>query len=250
MSPENLFLSPEEEAKFREQTIEAGHEEAHGPKPAGYSDIKHRLEDSEFSTRKFKVLDLGGGIGAYAEQLEKLFPNKVEVFTTGLSKRNIRESRNDTKWKKEQGLEFLDSNYPDRYLKWRSILELNKTDKNGEPLEEFDCIVNTMGELQYGPRNYLAYEKYIQAITAKMLPGGVSFLTPAVPIGADQEVALEYLSRIVEDDPRIRIYFREYDSYSTLIIEKASNEGKFELLKGDMEADGSLLKKISVAEEV
>src|SRR3989339_1085691 len=101
--------------------------------------IRQRLSEKEFQNRKFRVLDMGGGAGLYADQLRTEFGDRIKVFTTGLRKKiakNYRRNRNLKNLSKDD-------------LKWRSILELKHQDEQGHPTEEFDLIVNTWGEFPY-----------------------------------------------------------------------------------------------------
>ena len=42
---------------------------------------------------KVRVLDIGGGVGIYAEQLRKTFGDSIDVITTGLRKQPVRQFR-------------------------------------------------------------------------------------------------------------------------------------------------------------
>jgi len=108
--------------------------------------IENRLADSQFKERKFRILDLGGGGGVYADQLKEVFGDKIEVFTTGLAKQPARDLRRE---RFEGGL-VESSKLPHNYLKWRSIMELSHEDDDGRPKKEFDLIINTWGEFPYG----------------------------------------------------------------------------------------------------
>ncbi|EKD43116.1 MAG: hypothetical protein ACD_72C00449G0001 [uncultured bacterium] len=97
--------------------------------------------------RKVKILDVGGGSARFAQQIRDAFGDKVEVFTTGLSKGAAKLERK-TKLHKND-------------LKWRSVLQL--TD-----FPEFDLIVDTFGE--YGNINDQLV--YLSAVSSKLIAGG------------------------------------------------------------------------------
>jgi len=140
--------------------------------------IKSRLQESEFEQRKFKVLDMGGGAGVYADQIKKMCGDRVRVFTTGLRKKIARHYRQD------RGLGKL----PKESLKWRSILELNHEDKEGRPEEEFDLIINTWGEIPYLVEGGLGtvmeedisrrLESFLGMTLAKLRPNGLASIYP------------------------------------------------------------------------
>lgn len=138
---------------------------------------KELNDDEQFKRRKFKILDMGGGIGAFADQIRDNFGDRVKVFTTGLVKNPVREVR---KKRPFYTAPELKDDFPSNYLKWRSILELNKIDESGEPLEEFDLIINTYGEIPYGQKGDERWlEIYIEAIIKKLRPGGIASIAPA-----------------------------------------------------------------------
>ncbi|MFA6547596.1 MAG: hypothetical protein WCT11_01475 [Candidatus Magasanikbacteria bacterium] len=142
------------------RSIESSHQE---------SFIKRVAELLE-TKKKVKILDIGGGAGLYAQQLRDTFGDKVDVFTTGIRKRNAKLVRQEV----GQKLHKQD-------LKWRSVLQLSD-------YPEFDLIIDTFGESMYGMRNVNEngeydtglrikdQEKYFSAVAKKLLPGGYASL--------------------------------------------------------------------------
>ncbi len=125
---------------------------------------KRTSEDKPF--QRVKILDVGGGAGFYAEQLRNKFGDKVEVFTTGLSKKAAQEAR-----RRESSLieitgsthieEPLSQKLHPNDLKWRSILQLRD-------YPEFDLIIDTFGEYNYSVKNETDSKKYLQAVASKL----------------------------------------------------------------------------------
>lgn len=129
--------------------------------------IEDQLKDRDTKYGKFKVLDLGGGAGLFAEQLRQKFGNKIDVFTTGLRKKPAKElRRNDKQIHELQGLKFGKKiNVQD--LKWRSIEQLTN-------YPEFDLIIDTWGEALYTETDF---KKYLMAVIAKLQPNGLASIT-------------------------------------------------------------------------
>lgn len=118
--------------------------------------IPSLLEKKDSPDRKLRILDVGGGAGLYAKQIREKFPDKVKVYTTGLSKKTAKEQNPDLHRKND--------------LRWRSIRELSD-------FEEFDLILDTYGEAHYGTNKKLydispETEKYIDTVIKKLRPGG------------------------------------------------------------------------------
>lgn len=117
---------------------------------------------------KVKILDVGAGVGFFTEQIRKKFPDEVEVFSTGLSKKSARDYR-----KSEKNVNFAKNLHP-QDLKWRTILELSD-------FEEFDLIIDTFGEqanLIYKKDAVKSFEKYLRAVLAKLKKGGWASIYP------------------------------------------------------------------------
>ena len=130
---------------------------------------------------KVKILDLGGGVGDFANQIRQKFGDRVKVFTTGLKKKTAKE------FKKER---FKESHrnpngkvlnslpiglHPDD-LKWRSILELSD-------YPEFDLIIDTFGEHRYSiptsdSYRYFLVIDYLKSIAKKLNEKGQAYITP------------------------------------------------------------------------
>lgn len=119
---------------------------------------------------RVKILDVGGGSAAFADQIRKVFGDFVKVYSTGLSKKTAREFR-----KEINGTEHANLHHDD--LKWRSVLELSD-------FEEFDLIVDTYGEFYYTndatQYSFAAQFRYISTIVSKLRPGGQAFVTPYI----------------------------------------------------------------------
>jgi len=156
--------------------------------------VGDRLKEKEFSERKFRILDIGSGPGVYADQLREKFGDRIKIFTTGLSKRNARKYRHGEGIK--DGL-ITSPRLPNNYLKWHSILELNHEDERGVPTEEFDLILNTVGEIPHGIRSgnqdkEIEYARaYLGMIIAKLRPGGLASIFPASPLVLETADALD-----------------------------------------------------------
>lgn len=105
------------------------------------------------------ILDVGGGIGLYAQQIRDNFgPEKVRVYTTGLRKRLAKKVR-----EKRGGRLDKDD------LRWRSILQLRD-------FPEFDLILDTWGEFYYTDDKNK--QKYLDAVIKKLLPNGFACIAP------------------------------------------------------------------------
>jgi SAM-dependent methyltransferase len=124
---------------------------------------------------KVRILDVGGGIGVYAEELRKHFKDRVTVATTGISKAFARDVR-----KREKGTPYILGGIAEKLhpqdLKWRSVYELSD-------YPEFDLILDSFGELEYSV-NYYDYgdiEKvrdYLRIVCRKLKSGGEASLFP------------------------------------------------------------------------
>ncbi len=117
--------------------------------------------------QKLKILDNGGGAGLFADQIREIFGDRVEVYSTGLSKQSAREYR------KEKKLSKLHEND----LKWRSIQELSD-------YPEFGLIIDTYGEQYYRSDQHMEepnlkeFYKHVEQVVKKLLPGGYATLAP------------------------------------------------------------------------
>lgn len=49
--------------------------------------------DSKKGKEKIKILIIGAGVGIFSEQIRQAFGNKVKVYSTGLSKKAVKEYR-------------------------------------------------------------------------------------------------------------------------------------------------------------
>jgi hypothetical protein len=135
------------------------------------------------STRKnpTMVLDIGGGMHLFSDQLRAKFGHKVKVISTGLS-RDVSESARGILEKMKSQIPHAGAIkkelHPDD-SKMYSVFQLNKTDENREPKAEFDLISDTYGEQYYGlkGKNDLL-DKYLRTIVSKLKPGGMATIFP------------------------------------------------------------------------
>jgi len=159
--------------------------------------IQNKIEESIRLNRpveKVRILDVGGGVGIYAEQLRKTFGDDVEVLTTGLRKKPVRQFRKladkinkadpeikDAMYWKTAG-PILDGNISGKMHKndliKRSVLEFRD-------FPEFDLLIETAGELAYqtdfnrqADLSTLKFlEEYLCAVVKKLKPGGVASIS-------------------------------------------------------------------------
>jgi SAM-dependent methyltransferase len=134
-----------------------------------------RMLEQKKPGEKVRILDVGGGIGVYAEELRKHFKDRVAVATTGISKAFARDVR-----KREKGTPYILGGIAEKLhpqdLKWRSVYELSD-------YPEFDLIIDSFGELEYSV-NYYDYrdvEKvrdYLRIVCRKLKSGGEASLFP------------------------------------------------------------------------
>ncbi|GEM_PF-1759737 len=140
---------------------------------------------------KLKILDVGGGIGSFTEQIRKKYPNEVIVYSTGLSKKAAR------KYRKDNVMGPLDR----RDLKWRSVYELSD-------YPEFDLIIDSFGEQWYTvDRNIVEPEDglnnlsdYLTVISKKLLPHGIASIATVTStifgfFGEDQDERADNFAR-------------------------------------------------------
>jgi hypothetical protein len=138
---------------------------------------------------KVKILDVGAGVGAYAEQIRRMFSDKVEVYSTGLSKKAAIGYRKHQKETYDLSPIESDLNPPlssklhPNELKWRSVKELSD-------FEEFDLIIDTYGEAFYSKKIYghasekltqermLEFSTYLSIVVKKLKPGGIISIAP------------------------------------------------------------------------
>jgi SAM-dependent methyltransferase len=135
-------------------------------------EIIPQLIESKDGAEKVRILDIGAGATLFTEEIRKKFGDKVRVFSTGLSKRAVKEYRKDDGGENDFRL------HPDD-LKWRSILELSD-------FPEFDLIIDTFGEFSYmidwrQDNTEEALKKtiqYIIAVIKKLKKGGIASIAP------------------------------------------------------------------------
>ncbi len=134
---------------------------------------------------RVRILDVGTGAAFFPDQIRKEFGDKVEVYSTGLSKKTARDYREDNKPKGEQKLHRND-------LKWRSVLELSD-------FEEFDLILDTYGEMIYLKRPHSEpstttddINDYLTVLIRKLRPGGLISISP-VNVSKEAQVILNEL---------------------------------------------------------
>lgn len=150
----------------------------------------------EGKKEKCRILDIGGGAGEFAKQIRDKFGERVEVFTTGLKKSTARIEARRKLHKND--------------LKWRSVRQLSD-------FEEFDLILDTLGEFLYGTEYKPEKESYIMAVIKKLKPGGMaSLLLPDFNTSEEDEF-FDFLSNQREkekfnyekDGKKLRIYKNE-----------------------------------------
>jgi SAM-dependent methyltransferase len=106
------------------------------------------------------ILDVGAGNTSYTQSLRTAFGDQVKVYSTGLRKATAEFSSALS----GQGRLHQDD------LKWRSTLQLSD-------YPEFDLIIDTVGEFTYGTPTEADRRKYIEAVMAKLKPGGQASIT-------------------------------------------------------------------------
>lgn len=129
--------------------------------------------------RKIKILDVGGGVGMFAQQIRDTFGSQVEVFTTGLRKKSAIKQREQI---------GITSKLHPNDLKWRSVLQLHN-------FPEFDLIIDTFGEVMYGVDDSKKFKSYLFAIVQKLLPGGHA---STVGLPASNGLSDEYVRRLLK----------------------------------------------------
>jgi hypothetical protein len=162
--------------------------------------------------QKLKILDNGAGIGVFSDQIRAKFGDRVDVYSTGLSKQAAREYR------KKESLPKLHKND----LKWRSIQELSD-------YPEFGLIIDTYGEAFYRTTEHIRlneeeiglgvdllkeFYKHIEQIVKKLLPGGYATL---YPVDFANEGERESVVKKIIDDFGVNAY---YMGRETLKLEK------------------------------
>lgn len=140
---------------------------------------------------KIKILDIGGGVGLFAQQLRDTFGDKVDVFTTGIRKKNAKIVRKQN----DQELHPQD-------LKWRSVLQLSD-------FPEFDLVVDTMGESMYGAFEAKEKKQYLNAVAKKLMPGGYASI-----VGMTEAASFEpdFLKIIHEVENECGVNIKVYNS--------------------------------------
>lgn len=186
-------------------------EEDHGI--SFFEQIIPRLLQSKKEKEKVKILDIGGGVGIFSAELRKQFGDKVKVYTTGLRKQPARMFRRGTNYLTP---ELSQTIHPDD-LKWRSILELRN-------FPEFDLIIDTYGEQYHGTAvDSKKFALYIQAIIAKLQPGGIASISPLE--NTAQISCLKQIAQETNTDIKIKkIYTSAGKTYTVRIYKPFLNE--------------------------
>ncbi len=127
------------------------------------------------------VLDVGGGMHLFSDQLRSEFGSKVKVISTGLSKDTSEQARGmleKMKSKIPYVGEIKKEIHPDD-SKMHSVFQLNKTDETKDPKAEFDLVVDTYGEQYYGlGGDAMWLEKYLKTLISKLKSGGIATIYP------------------------------------------------------------------------
>ena len=163
--------------------------------------------------QKLKILDNGAGAAIFTDQIRAKFGDRVDVYSTGLSKQAASEYR------KQNDLPKLHKND----LKWRSIQELSD-------YPEFGLIIDTYGEAFYrvfdkadwsdDEKIYLnqdhqtEFYRHIEQIIKKLLPGGYATL---YPVDFAKEGENESVAKKIKEKFAVNAYYVGRD---TLKIEK------------------------------
>jgi protein-L-isoaspartate O-methyltransferase len=157
---------------------------------------------------KVKVLDLGGGSGAYAEQIRQKFGNSVRVYTTGIRKEMAKLIRNQPEIfgrKVSTEAESLIKNKKLKKddLKWRSIRQLSD-------YQEFDLILSTYGEMFYeeGSDHDKSVPDLLEMAIKKLKVGGLISISPVSDEPYYQKV-FEQLKRQFQGKYRLTLEFVE-----------------------------------------
>lgn len=144
-----------------------------------------RKKKERGDNRKFKVLDLGCGLGFFNDQLRSVFGDDVEVYGTSLAKKDIRKRKIKVVQEIKEGIIPMAEKDKNTFLsqinkklnpndaKWASILEMRN-------FPEFDLIIDTCGEMLYSGKGFFPHESYssdvLKAAICKLLPGGSFFV--------------------------------------------------------------------------
>lgn len=173
------------------------------------------------------ILDAGGGIGLFADQIQETFGERVEVFTTGIAKKPVRDFRKKITAAAKAGtihapqpLATAERALPDNYLRWRSIEQLSD-------FPEFDLIIDTIGEFDYTKHPV----EYWTALIKKLAEGG--FASVVCENGhfqkrdgmiKDQEIsaAKQFLAEAMSRDPRLLVSVQENQQRMSSIGQHAS----------------------------
>jgi hypothetical protein len=162
--------------------------------------IPKKIKENIKSNRKVRILSLGAGIGAYAEQIRQAFPEDVRVFTTGLNRRYVELARanlakyTDLKNPKESDLPESDDQREyvlekaSMFLKFKNLIgdkPLTQDDFKWQSITqlkdfpEFDLIEDTYGEFLYDSNaKPELVENYLILVIKKLLPGGRASIVP------------------------------------------------------------------------
>ncbi|HPV70900.1 MAG TPA: hypothetical protein PKY08_03360 [Candidatus Magasanikbacteria bacterium] len=126
--------------------------------------------------RKIKILDLGGGVGLFADQIRERFGEKVAVYTTSAfgssekTRKELVEKKKTATKNKEAKLHKLDA-YKTSIGDFRDF-------------PEFDLIIDTYGEMYYTQGNFtnsdaqekVGFKEKIDMVIKKLQEGGRLFL--------------------------------------------------------------------------
>lgn len=134
--------------------------------------VKEKEADPKVTDKMVRVLDCGGGIGIYAEQLRGIFGDKVKVTTTGLSPNSALKIRR----------EYLSVDSFNVLPDWPISKDMHPDDNVCQSIlqmsnrPEFDLILDTYGEQFYINENFK--KKYFDAIINKLRSGGEASIVP------------------------------------------------------------------------
>ncbi|HEV7702132.1 MAG TPA: hypothetical protein VGO63_01655 [Candidatus Paceibacterota bacterium] len=144
---------------------------------------------------KVRILDVGGGLSLFAEKIRQSFPDKVIVYSTGLSKQAV---KNERKQLRNENYHKVSEKLNPRDLKWRSIKQLSNC-------EEFDLIIDTYGEYYYdvyekhrnstSQEKAKAFENYLTIISSKLKPNGIASIKGGYH-GYEEEISDDTLAEL------------------------------------------------------
>jgi hypothetical protein len=163
-------------------------------------DVIPRLIMEKHGQGKVKILDVGGGLALYTDQIRSTFGDQVEVYSTGLNKRVGNSIRRG---------ELQRGKMHHNDLKWSSIFQLSK-------YPEFDLILDTYGEQFYHTEQAVAdfhvklnthdqlrkLYRYLEAVVVKLNDGGHASI---VSIETESPDVIDHIPYFIIDMEKISL---------------------------------------------